>query len=222
MNSVGCPSPRPDITPTPLSYPPTQELVHVAKTGLACVMLIPSCTPGEGPLLGGTFMGSVERADAELLPVGTTTLCIRRGATLRWEAMRRAVRMREIVNFWLRVTSENTCAPGGAGRQRDLDEFSSDFLAAAAAPATPAPHSAGSDLKTSTDAARVLYSASSQFNLSQVCLSTPDSDTSLETGNDSHEVATAVSSPAPKRARLEAPLVSICMPDHSPHQPCGV
>lgn len=41
--------------------------------------------------------------------------------------LRAAVRARAIVFFWMRVTTERVCAPGGVGRKRDRDEFTRDM-----------------------------------------------------------------------------------------------
>lgn len=40
-----------------------------------------------------------------------------------WRIFRTHVKFRMILNFWLRTTGEHTCAEGGIGRKRHLDEY---------------------------------------------------------------------------------------------------
>ena len=54
-----------------------------------------------------------------------------------WRALRRAVRARAVVVFWLRVAVERLYAPGGPGRIRDTEAFQTDLSALFLRPATP-------------------------------------------------------------------------------------
>eukprot|EP00966_Prymnesium_polylepis_P237127 5484445-Prymnesium_polylepis.1 len=44
-----------------------------------------------------------------------------------WRALRKAIRARGIVVFWLRVAAERSYAADGPGRLRDAEEFLADF-----------------------------------------------------------------------------------------------
>jgi hypothetical protein len=44
-----------------------------------------------------------------------------------WRGLRKAVRARGIVVFWLRVAAERSYAADGPGRRRDAEEFLADF-----------------------------------------------------------------------------------------------
>eukprot|EP00966_Prymnesium_polylepis_P131395 3039221-Prymnesium_polylepis.2 len=125
---------------SPIGHPSgrlTNELRLIARDhGVACVVLHAAPEAGQGPLIGGTVAGMVVEPD-DALDAGSTVACIRRPMPLRWEAVRRAVRARAVANFWLEWSSERACAPGGAGRKRDFEEFAADFDAILDRPPTP-------------------------------------------------------------------------------------
>ena len=49
-------------------------------------------------------------------------------ARLGWQLVRRAVRARPIVFFWLQEAMRSSCADGGPGRRADAQAFASDFV----------------------------------------------------------------------------------------------
>jgi hypothetical protein len=46
------------------------------------------------------------------------------GLFAKWRA---SIRTRGVISFWMRVTAERTCAPGGTNRMKDLEAFEQDF-----------------------------------------------------------------------------------------------
>ena len=52
----------------------------------------------------------------------------RRPARLRWAVLRRGVRARGVVVYWMGEAAKRTCAPGGRGREADAVAFASEFV----------------------------------------------------------------------------------------------
>ena len=45
-----------------------------------------------------------------------------------WSMLRKWLRTRCIVMYWMQKAAEKACAPGGAGRKRDLEAYQADFV----------------------------------------------------------------------------------------------
>lgn len=45
-----------------------------------------------------------------------------------WSMLRKWLRTRCIVMYWMQKAAEKVCAPGGAGRKRDLEAYQADFV----------------------------------------------------------------------------------------------
>ena len=52
----------------------------------------------------------------------------RRTARLRWAFLRRVVRARSVVVFWMGEAARKACAPGGRGREADAVAFKAEFV----------------------------------------------------------------------------------------------
>jgi len=69
----------------------------------------------------------LQRRDAERFKVALKARVARRIALVRWELVRRAVRARRVVVFWMGEAARSACAVEGDGRRADAAAFAAEF-----------------------------------------------------------------------------------------------
>ena len=94
------------------------------------------CQPDLPPVTYATARTQEQLTEDTIERRFESTLCMcrlmlrmeRRAALVRWTFLRRVVRARGVLVFWMGEVAKRACAPGGPGREADAAAFKAEFV----------------------------------------------------------------------------------------------